>query len=57
MFAMLTKLKIRQLFTGARRMECIVENAGDSIGYIGLTQNIGRIIIIDQAARFRAMIS
>ena len=36
-------------------MECIVENAGDSIGYIGLTQNTGRIVIIDQASRFRAL--
>ena len=36
-------------------MECIVENAGDSIGYIGLTQNIGRIVVIDQASRFKAI--
>ena len=36
-------------------MECIVENAGDSIGYIGLTQNTGRIVIIDQASRFKAL--
>ena len=36
-------------------METIVENGGDSIGYLGLTQSTGRIIVIDQAARFRAM--
>ena len=36
-------------------METIVENTGDSIGYLGLTQNTGRIIVIDQASRFRAM--
>ena len=36
-------------------METIVTNNGDSIGYVGLTQNTGRIIVIDQASRFRAM--
>ena len=36
-------------------METIVENSGDSIGYLGLTQSTGRIIVIDQASRFRAM--
>ena len=36
-------------------MECIVENRGDSIGYIGLTQNVGRIVVIDQASRFTAL--
>lgn len=47
--------RFKQLFTGDRRMETIVENGGDSIGYLGLTQSTGRIIVIDQAARFRAM--
>ena len=47
--------RFKQLFTGERRMETIVENGGDSIGYLGLTQNTGRIIVIDQASRFRAM--
>jgi len=36
-------------------METIVENSGDSLGYLGLTQSTGRIIVIDQASRFRAM--
>ena len=36
-------------------METIVENSGDSIGYLGLTQSTGRVIVIDQASRFRAM--
>ena len=47
--------RFKQLFTGDRRMETIVENGGDSIGYLGLTQSTGRIIVIDQASRFRAM--
>ena len=47
--------RFKQLFTGERRMETIVQNGGDSIGYIGLTQSTGRIIVIDQASRFRAM--
>ena len=47
--------RFKQLFTGDRRMETIVENGGDSIGYLGLTQSTGRIIAIDQASRFRAM--
>ena len=29
--------RFKQLFTGERRMETIVQNGGDSIGYIGLT--------------------
>ena len=47
--------RFKQLFTGERRMETIVENGGDSIGYLGLTQSTGRVIVVDQAARFRAM--
>ena len=47
--------RFKQLFTGERRMETIVENSGDSIGYLGLTQSTGRVIVIDQASRFRAM--
>ena len=36
-------------------METIVENSGDSIGYLGLTQGTGRVVVIDQASRYRAM--
>ena len=39
--------RFKQLFTGERRMETIVENSGDSIGYLGLTQSTGRVIVID----------
>jgi len=57
--ALLNKYTLRErfkmLFTGERRMETIVQNGGDSVGYLGLTQSTGRIIVIDQATRFRAM--
>jgi len=29
--------RFKQLFTGERRMETIVQNGGDAIGYLGLT--------------------
>lgn len=35
--------RFKQFFTGARRLDAIVEN-GDSISYVGLTQNQGKII-------------
>ena len=43
--------RFKQFFTGARRLECIVENSSESFGYAGLTYNSGRIVVIDQAAR------
>ena len=46
--------RFKQFFTGARKLDCIVENSSESFGYAGLTQNSGRIVIIDQVARFTA---
>lgn len=31
--------RFKQFFTGARKLDCIVENASESFGYAGLTQN------------------
>lgn len=40
--------RFKQFFTGQRRLDCILTN-GDSIGYVGLTQNTGRIIELTPA--------
>jgi len=47
--------RFKQFFTGARKLDCIIENASESFGYAGLTQNQGRIVVIDQLARFAAI--
>ena len=31
--------RFKQIFSGKRRLDFIVENPSDAIGYIGLTQN------------------
>ena len=49
-----TRERFKQFFTGARKLDCIVENPSESFGYVGLTQNQGRIVVIDQSARFLA---
>ena len=38
--------RFKQFFTGSRRLDCIVENS-DAIGYLGCTQNRGRIIVLE----------
>ena len=47
--------RLKQFFTGARKLDCIVENGSKSFGYVGLTQNHGRIVVIDQMSRFTAL--
>ena len=39
--------RFKQFFTGARKLECIVENGSESFGFVGLTYNQGRIVVID----------
>ena len=35
------------MFTGHRKLDFVVDNPTDSIGYIGLSLNPGRIIVIE----------
>ncbi|CDW83240.1 UNKNOWN [Stylonychia lemnae] len=39
--------RLKQVFTGQRKLDFIVENVANSVEYIGLTQNSGRIIVIE----------
>ena len=39
--------RFKQFFTGSRRLDCILDNHSESIQYAGLTQNTGRIIVLD----------
>lgn len=48
--------RFKQFFAGARKLDCIVQNSSESFGYVGLTQNQGRIVVIDQLARFMSLV-
>jgi succinate dehydrogenase/fumarate reductase flavoprotein subunit len=37
----------RQIFTGAKKLDFIVDNPTNSIGYVGLSLNLGKIIVIE----------
>ena len=39
--------KLKQMFIGHRKLDCVVENLHEAIGYIGLTQNKGHIIVVE----------
>jgi uncharacterized protein (AIM24 family) len=42
--------RFKQVFTGQRKLDFIVDNPADSLGYVGLSQNSGRIIVIEPQA-------
>eukprot|EP00347_Sterkiella_histriomuscorum_P011442 403372437 len=39
--------RLKQVFTGQRKLDFIVENLSNSVEYVGLTQNSGRILVIE----------
>jgi hypothetical protein len=40
----------RQVFTGHKKLDFIAENHTSTIGFIGLSQNSGRIIVVEPQA-------
>ena len=38
--------RFKQFFTGSRRLDCIADNQ-DGVGFIGVTQNRGRIVVVE----------